>query len=242
MPIKMLHNNVSGLSHILHFVHKNLLYFLLVLYGVAFVLPQPGLWIRNCKFGEITWLDGSVLSLSLPVLMLSFLLLNAGLGTKASELWVLKKRPQLLMAGVLANTLVPLAFIAAFWSIGRSWHNVNELQFTLMGLALVASMPIAGSSTAWAQNMNGNLSLSLGLVFATTALSPWLTPLVLHAVGFLTIGDASEDLHLLASQGAGAFLILSVVLPSLAGIVLQWLLPQRWIRKAMPYLKLFNSE
>lgn len=233
-------NSQHWLAGPVHFVHKHLLLFLLGLYVVAYVLPQPGLWIRNCHLGTVTWLDGSTLALSLPVFMLSFLLLNAGLGTKPKELWLLRQRPQLLIAGVLANTLVPLAFIACFWALGRYWHSVDELQYGLMGLALVASMPIAGSSTAWAQNMNGNLSLSLGLVFATTALSPWLTPLVLHAVGFLTIGDASEDLHLLASQGAGAFLILSVVIPSLLGIALQWILPPAWIHRANPYLKFVN--
>jgi BASS family bile acid:Na+ symporter len=223
-----------------HFIHKNLLFFLLGLYGVALLFPQPGLWIRNCHLGQLTWLDGSKMMISLPVLMLSFLLFNAGLGTKAKELWVLRQRPQLLLAGILANTFVPLLFIVCFWGLGQFWHSSEELQYSLMGLALVASMPIAGSSTAWAQNMDGNLSLSLGLVFATTALSPWLTPLVLHAVGFLTVGDASEDLHSLATQGAGAFLILSVVLPSLLGILLQWRLPRGWMQQATPYLKFFN--
>src|SRR3954465_2119608 len=91
-----------------HFIHQNLLAFLLGLYVVAYIFPQPGLWIRNCHFGSVTWLDGSKLVISLPVLMLSFLLLNAGLGTKAKELALLRKQPQLLIAGVLANTFVPL--------------------------------------------------------------------------------------------------------------------------------------
>jgi len=228
------------LSAPIHFIHQNLLAFLLGLYVVAYVFPQPGLWIRSCNFGSVTWLDGSKLAVSLPVLMLSFLLLNAGLGTKAKELALLKKHPQLLIAGVLANTFVPLLFIFIFSVLGHFWHSPDELQFSLMGLALVASMPIAGSSTAWAQNMNGNLSLSLGLVFITTALSPWLTPMVLHAIGFLTTGDAAEDLHELATQGAGAFLILSVVLPSIAGILLQKVLPSNWMPRLMPYLKAVN--
>jgi bile acid:Na+ symporter, BASS family len=228
------------LSVPVHFVHQNLLAFLLGLYVLAYVLPQPGLWIRNCNFGSITWFDGSHLVLSLPVFMLSFLLLNAGLGTKAQELLLLKKKPQLLIAGVLANTFVPLLFILGFSFMGHYWHSSNELQMSLMGLALVASMPIAGSSTAWAQNMNGNLSLSLSLVFVTTAVSPWLTPLVLHAIGFLATGDAAEDLHELANQGAGAFLILSVVLPSIAGVLLQKILSARMTHRLMPYIKCFN--
>ena len=223
-----------------HFVHQNLLWFLLSLYVVAYFLPQPGMWIRQCAVGTVTWPDGSSLHLTLPVLMLAFLLLNAGLGTKTSELSHLKKRFDLLITGVLANTLIPLLFITAFWGWGRFWHNPTELQHILVGLALVASMPIAGSSTAWAQNMNGNLALSLGLVLVTTLLSPWLTPLTLHAVGFLATGDFSEDLHELAQQGAGAFLMLSVVIPSLLGIALHALLKPERIKIISPYLKLFN--
>jgi len=221
-------------------VHKNLLWFLLSLYVIAYVLPGPGLWIRQCSLGNIQWPTGSSLNLTLPVFMLAFLLFNAGLGTKTSELAELRQQPALLISGVVANTLVPLLFIACFWLLGRSWHDAEELQNILLGLALVASMPIAGSSTAWAQNMNGNLALSLGLVLTTTALSPWLTPLVMHTVGLMATGDYAEDLHELASQGASAFLMLSVVLPSLLGIVLQWILKKERITPLMPYLKLFN--
>ena len=87
----------------------------------------------------------------------------------------------------------------------RLWHDPDEVQQILTGLALVAAMPIAGASTAWAQNANGNLALSLGLILLTTLCSPALTPIVLHAVGFMTTGDYSEDLHELAENGAGAF-------------------------------------
>lgn len=67
--------------------------------------------------------------------------------------------------------LVPLLFIIAIDLPMRFWHNAEEVQQILVGLALVASMPIAGSSTAWAQNANGNLALSLGLVLLTTCWS-----------------------------------------------------------------------
>ncbi len=47
------------------------------------------------------------------------------------------------------------------------------------------------------------------------------TPLALHAVGFMARGDYAEDLHELASGGAGAFLAVGVILPSLLGIALR---------------------
>lgn len=77
-----------------------------------------------------------------------------------------------------------LAFVGLVFGTMKPWHNPDEVQQILTGLALVASMPIAGASTAWAQNANDNLALSLGLILLTTMCSPALTPIALHAVGF----------------------------------------------------------
>src|SRR5262249_29218734 len=117
----------------------------------------------------------------------------------------------------------------------------DETQNILVGLALVAAMPVAGSSTAWSQNTNGNMSVSLLLVLATTFLSPLLTPLVLDTVGYLTTGDYSEDLHELAQGGTGMFLTICVIVPSASGIAFRSLLSKNHIVAAKPYLKLINS-
>jgi BASS family bile acid:Na+ symporter len=101
-------------------------------------------------------------------------------------------------------------------------------------------MPIAGASPAWAQNANGNLALSLGLVLLTTALSPLFTPMVLHVVGFVTIDDYSEDLHELASNGVVAFLGIWVILPAVLGILTQWVLGEHRLATSKPYVKLVN--
>jgi BASS family bile acid:Na+ symporter len=122
----------------------------------------------------------------------------------------------------------------------RLWHNPDEVQNILMGLALVASMPIAGSSTAWSQNANGNMALSLGLVLFSTLVSPVSTPLALHSVGVMTTGDYSEDLHELATGGTNAFLAVSVIFPSLAGILVSLLAGKDRVAAAKPYLKLAN--
>jgi len=172
--------------------------------------------------------------------MLGLLLFNGGLGVKTTELKHLLAKPYVLLAGAFGNLLIPLAFILAISITMKLWHNAEETQQVLVGLALVAAMPIAGASTAWAQNANGDLALSLGLVLLTTALSPFLTPLVLHAAGFLTAGDYSEDLHELASGGAISFLGTWVILPSLLGTLSRSLLGDRRIEMAMPYLKLIN--
>ena len=121
-----------------------------------------------------------------------------------------------------------------------AWHNPDEVQNILVGLALVASMPIAGSSTAWSQNADGDLALSLGLVLGSTLLSPLTTPLALHAVGFMARGDYAADLHELAAGGAGAFLAVGVILPSLLGIAIRQAAGESRVAAAKPALKLVN--
>lgn len=122
----------------------------------------------------------------------------------------------------------------------RLWHNADEVQHILVGLALVASMPIAGSSTAWSQNANGNLALSLGLVLFSTMLSPLTTPIALHSVGFMTNGDYSEDLHELAGSGAGWFLFMTVIIPTALGIFLNIVLGKQRASSGTKKLKLLN--
>jgi BASS family bile acid:Na+ symporter len=173
--------------------------------------------------------------------MLGILLFNAGLGVRASELKRLASNPAPLGVGLVANLLVPIAFIfGVSWALGF-WHNPDEVQNILVGLALVASMPIAGSSTAWAQNADGDLALSLGLVVASTLVSPIMTPLALHAVGLMASGDYASSLHQLATHGTGAFLAVCVVFPSMLGIALRPVLGERASAALRPWLKLANA-
>ncbi|HET6375490.1 MAG TPA: bile acid:sodium symporter, partial [Methylocella sp.] len=208
-------------------------------YFMAGVLPRPGLALRGLDLGDFKIFQIRI-SFLLPQIMLGLLLFNGGLGVKAGDLKHVLKRPFILLGGSFANAAVPLAFIAAASVALRLWHNGEESQQILTGLAIVASMPIAGASTAWAQNADGNLALSIGLVLLTTALSPSLTPAVLHAAGFLTMGDYSEDLHEIASEGAVSFIGSWLLLPSLLGILGRILLSDASMTAAAPYLKLIN--
>jgi len=209
-------------------------------YVMAGFLPQFGLWLRHIEFGQIRLTDGSSVKITLSLLMLSFLLFNAGLGIKARELAGLWKRPAPIISGFIANIAVPILLVIALRGLMQLWHSSDELQNLLVGLAMIISMPIAGSSTAWSQNANGNLSLSLGLVFLSTVLSPVTTPLVLNVFGHITTGDYSSDLHELASQGTNAFMLFTVVIPSVSGIVVHFILGEQRTALFKPYLKLAN--
>ena len=213
-----------------HFVHARFIWLLIGSYVVAAFFPKLGLAVRSMSWGTI----------NLPMLMLGFLLFNAGMGVELSALKKLRSDSLSLIYGLLANLLIPIAYIGVVMLTLRFWHNPDEVQNILVGLALVASMPIAGSSTAWSQNANGNLALSLGLVLCSTFLSPLTTPIALHSVGLMTTGDYSEDLHELAGSGTGWFLLISVIVPSILGIVCHRLLGKQRIVTSKPYLKLAN--
>ncbi|MEZ6034050.1 MAG: bile acid:sodium symporter [Planctomycetaceae bacterium] len=219
------------LAKVSHFVHAQFIWLLVGSYIVAALFPALGLSVRSVSLGTV----------SLPMMMLGFLLFNAGMGVELSSLRKLRNDPLPLLFGLLANMTIPIAYIGIVMLTMRLWHNPDEVQNILVGLALVASMPIAGSSTAWSQNANGNLALSLGLVLGSTFLSPIATPIALHTVGFMTTGDYSSDLHELAGSQTGWFLLISVIVPSILGIACRQLLGKERVAPGKAKLKLVNS-
>ncbi len=231
---------MTRLISITQFIHKYFFVILLSAYGLAAIMPGPGLFLRDLSFGQISLFNADTLNVSPSLLMLSLLLFNAGIGTKLQELKHLASKPALPFFAFIANALVPIILIFVLHGAMSAWHDQDELQNLLTGLALIVAMPIAGASTAWSQNANGNLSLSLGLVLLSTLLSPITSPIILHTFGLITMGDYSEDLHELAQQGTTAFMSLTVVIPAVAGIILHTVLGENRIAKSRPLLKLAN--
>src|SRR5262249_41620387 len=159
-------------------------YFLVLLvasYVAAAVVPETGLRIRGLGAREFSFASQRI-SVSLPGVMLAVLLFNAGLGVAIDQTRGIWCRPSVIAARLAANLAVPLIVTIAI-AIGlRYWPDPDETQNLIVGLALIAAMPIAGSSTAWSQNNDGDLALSIVLVLASTFLSPLTTPLVLRTV------------------------------------------------------------
>jgi BASS family bile acid:Na+ symporter len=223
-------------TRVSHFLHRYFLWLLLVSYAAAAVLPSGGLWLRGLRFG-----GAGPLGMSVPAILLAGLLFNAGLGVQPGGLRGLFRSPVLLAAGLAANLAVPLLFLLGLSQTLRFWHNPEEVQHILVGLALVASMPVAGSSAVWAHNANGDLALSLGLVVFSTCLSPLTTPAALHAAGWMAHGVYADCLHNLASGDTGWFLTAFVLLPSLAGIGVRGLVGQSRLQRSKSALKVVNS-
>ena len=222
------------------FIHHHLLWFLIGAYTLSAIWPTAGLWIRKVSFGDLRILN-ETLHVSLLLLLLATLMFNAGLGVKASHLRSLAKRAGVLLAGLTANLIIPMSYIFLVTLIMRLWYEPEEAQHILVGLALVAAMPIAGASSAWAQNSNGNLALSLGLVLASTVLSPVLTPVALYTFGEMATEEYEQVIHTLTAYGSGAFLGLWIVLPSLLGLAVRFVVPEAQLTAIMPFIKLINA-
>jgi BASS family bile acid:Na+ symporter len=236
LSVNALNKLVTSLSA---FLHRHFLWLLLGAYAAAALTPALGLWIREVSFGEVRLFQQKT-RITLPMLMLALLLLNAGLGVQPARLKGLPRIWLVLLVGLAANLLVPVAFIFGATPLMGFWLDPDEVQSILLGLALIASMPIAGSSTAWSQNIGGDLVLSLGLVVLSTLLSPLTTPVILRAVGLLATGDHAEHVRSLSANGTGIFLMVCVVVPSILGIFLSWAVGEARLAPAKPHLKLLN--
>src|SRR5947208_14830821 len=75
-----------------HFIQVQFLWLLLAFYLLAAFFPAAGLWMREVTFAEIHG-PFATTSISLPVVMLAFLLFNAGLAVKSSQLRELGDNP-----------------------------------------------------------------------------------------------------------------------------------------------------
>ena len=198
-------------------LHQHLLKLIILSYAVAAILPAPGLWIKKTNVLDILG-ETSHARLTVPKFLLWVLLFCAGVRVRPARIGQVIRRPGVMLAGLAGNLLVPLAFLTLMVPVLGIWHNPDEAAVVLVGLALVSSMPIAGSSTGWAQAADGDMALSLGLVLGSTFLSPLTTPLALHTLGTLAPGAAGRQLHDLAGQGTGSFLVAWVLIPSVLGI------------------------
>jgi BASS family bile acid:Na+ symporter len=171
---------------------------------------------------------------------LAVMLFSAGLGIHLEQVRRLIREPALLLIGLLANLIVPVLYIAGVSLALHAWDTAAA-GHVLLGLALVASMPIATSSAAWSQTGNGNLALTLGLILGSTLLSPLTTTAVLHSANWLTGGAIADGLNTLAGSGLSTFLVVFVLVPSLLGVAGRWLLGDRLVSRAWPALKLLSG-
>jgi bile acid:Na+ symporter, BASS family len=93
-------------------IQSNILWVLLGVYVLAGVLPGAGLAIKKLQVGSVGLFGERPVALSLTNLLLASMLFTAGLGVSLRDVRGIFQHPRLLAAGVLANALMPVLFLA----------------------------------------------------------------------------------------------------------------------------------
>ena len=179
------------------FVHRHFLWFLIGAYALSAVGPAPGRWVGSLS-AEVRVYSWDFRATA-PAIMLGVLLFAAGLGVKGEALRSVFHRPAPLSLGLGASIAVPVLLLLAVSQLLAVWHDPLEACDLLVGLTVVAAMPVAGSSAGWSRSADGDCALSLGLVLLSTLLSPFTTPLVLRAAAAFAPADTGRVLDRLVT-------------------------------------------
>lgn len=105
--------------------------------------------------------------------------------------------------------------------------------FTITGLVLAMAIPTGISSVVWVAMYRGNVALSLAVILIDTMLSPLIVP---FTMSILVGGNIEMDVFSM-TQG----LILMIVIPSIAGMLLNQLVKGKSIEKLSANLSPFSK-
>jgi BASS family bile acid:Na+ symporter len=219
-------------------VQRHFLWLLLSCYALAAVWPQPGILLR-----EWEWQPGTLanMPLSLSLLLLAVMLFVAAMLTDVGRIRFVAQHPLLLAIALATVWLGPavLVVVAGWlvpWAVGG-----QETAGLLVGLALVAAMPVANSSVGWVQSATGNLALALALVVLSILLSPWATPQLLSWLGMSLSPGERAYTERLVMHFSGMFFIIWVLLPTAAGFAVRYLVTPGRVATAASWLTLVSA-
>lgn len=185
---------------------------------MAGTVPAAGRWLSECA--ETGTVCGCAVRVSAPAALLGVLLFAAGFAVNGAHVRNVFRRPAALAVGLAASVLVPVLVLLLAAPVVGLWHDPVEARDLLIGLSVVAAMPVAGSSAGWSRAADGDCALALGLILLSTLLSPLTTPLAFGAAARFAPDAASGVLGTLAGTGgAGTFVVVWVVLPTALGVL-----------------------
>ena len=223
----------GNLARLVAVLHRYFLALLLAIYVVAGLLPGPGAYIREFA---LRFPGGSQERISM--LLLAVLLFCAAAVIEWVQVRDLLEHPSTLLAGLLAGWFGPVMLVIAAGALLPRLFGGPATDGVLVGLALVAAMPVANSSAGWTQNARGNVTLCLGLIVVSILLSPLATPNLLTLMGMVLSADDTNRVSQVVEQFSGWRFILWVILPSLAGACCGWFIGERRIIHFKPWFRL----
>ncbi|WP_055523737.1 sodium-dependent transporter [Streptomyces graminilatus] len=193
-------------------------------YVLALLLPGPGLWLRH---PHPLPLPPPHLTLHTAPLLLSLVLFSAGLQVPVRALGRLLRHPKALLAGLVLHLVIPLAVVPFVALLLRRTPDADGGSGLLTAMILVVAMPVAAGATVWTDKGDGDQPTMVGLVLASTLLSPLTTPLLLAALSPLLSGGYADTLAATAGPAGDGFALTTVVLPCATGLLVTLALPAR---------------
>lgn len=228
-----------------HYLRRHLFWLLLGSYLLAALWPAPGLATQGIDLADwLPWAGNEQwqqldVSARLPLVLVAIMLVCAAMSVDVGRLRELVQKPTALVASLAAVWIGPAICVAIAGML--SGYFPPEAGGLLLGLTLVAAMPVANSSAGWTQQSEGNLAWSLGLIVLSIMLSPWVTPLGMRLLGFSLSASQAEFVDRLVLQFSGVFFIVWVLAPTLLGLGLRQLLSEKQLQKSRPYLVLITA-
>jgi bile acid:Na+ symporter, BASS family len=198
----------------------------LVSYATALLLPGAGLWLRR---PHTVPLGGPAhLTLNTTSLLLSLVLLSAGLQVPVRALGRVLRRPKAMLAGLALHLAIPLLVVPFVAFLLRRTPDSDGGSGLLTAMILIVAMPVAAGATVWTAKGDGDQPTMVGLVLASTLLSPLTTPLLLAALAPLLSGGYAQTLSSTSGSARSGFTLATVVLPCAAGLLCALLLQTSW--------------
>ncbi|MEU6223799.1 sodium-dependent transporter [Streptomyces sp. NPDC047042] len=195
-------------------------------YLLALFVPGPGLWLRRPHLLPLTHL-----TLHTAPLLLSLVLFSAGLQVPVRELGRLVRHPKALLAGLVLHLAIPLAIVPFVAFLLRRTPDTDGGSGLLTAMILVVAMPVAAGATVWTDKGEGDQPTMVGLVLASTLLSPLTTPFLLETLAPVLRGGYGQVLVDTGRLAHGGFGLATVALPCAAGLLGALALPARWLRR-----------
>ncbi|MEU3844142.1 sodium-dependent transporter [Streptomyces sp. NPDC028635] len=200
-------------------------------YAAALLLPGPGLWLRRAH-APLPGTTGTS-PLSTAQLLLSLVLFSAGLQVPVHALGTVLRRPVPLLAGLALHLAIPLLAIPAVALLLRRTPDTDGGSGLVTAMILIVAMPVAAGATVWTGKGDGDQPTMVGLVLASTLLSPLTIPLVISALVPLLSGSYANTLTRVEHTSHGGFTLVGVVLPCAAGILCRLVLPSRGLHRIL---------
>lgn len=201
-------------------------------YVTAAALPAPGLWLRHAHTVAL----GAHLSVGVNTtqMLLATVLFTAGLRACPHALSRMLGRPRVLLVGLALRLTAPLLIIPAIALALHCSPDSDGGSGMIAAIILTVSMPVAAGATVWTGGGRGDEPAILGLVLASTVVSPLTLPATIDTLTPLLNADYAQSLAAAARGTGSGFALTGVLLPCAAGIGCRLLLPERAKPTALP--------